>query len=146
MLGGIVLIFWVTGIIAIYYLIHKPWESSLHLEIFTTALDLCLALAMIGLAGGLGRRLVGPLVEVTAPERIVLRAAVGIGVLAIGALLIGMAGLLSSWFAWLALVVGLVVLRRDITDWLSDFKVLVDSSISLTVISRWLLVSICSRR
>jgi hypothetical protein len=145
-LGGILLILWVTGIIAVYFLIHKPWGAELNPEILTTTLDLCLALALISLAGGLGRRLIGALVDVTPLERIMLRASVGIGVLSIGFLFIGLAGLLSLWFAWAALVLGFIVLWRYIIDWLKDFRILTDS-FSLTVISRlakWFVILVIS--
>ena len=135
-LGGILLIFWVTGIIAVYFLIHKPWGTSLNREILTTTLDLFLAIALISLAGGLGRRILGVSVEITPLERIMLRTAIGIGVVSIGVLFFGLAGLLNSWVAWAALILGLVVLWRYIIDWLKDFRILADP-FSLTVISRW---------
>jgi hypothetical protein len=143
---GIIMILWVTAIIAAYFLIHKPWGTSLDLEILTTTLDLFLTIALICLAGGLGRRITGISAEVTPLERILLRAAVGVGVLSIGVLFFGFVGLLYSWFAWAMLVLGVIVLWRYIIDWLKDFRILADSH-DLTFISRlakWFVILIVS--
>jgi hypothetical protein len=53
-LAATILILWVTGIIAAYYVIHKPWGMQLPVAPFLAVLDIFLSMAMIGLAGGLG--------------------------------------------------------------------------------------------
>src|SRR5690606_17262453 len=83
-----------------------------------------MTLSIIGLvSGGIGRRIGQrlPLGELHLAERVALESGLGLGILSIGALLFGLAGLFNP-VLWAVLIVTGVLLRRDIRRWLADLR------------------------
>jgi hypothetical protein len=108
---------WFEIIVAAYYVYHKPWPPSLVTAPLNGIFDLVIALGLVALAGGLGRRLLKNLQRFSVLERIALQTAVGLGVLSIGVLAFGLMGILRSWIAWLIFGAGILLLRADVLAW-----------------------------
>ena len=68
------------GVIAVYYVIHKPFDSKILLSILQAFRDILLASALIVLAGGIGRKILGEPHPDPLANR-VLQAAFGLGLL-----------------------------------------------------------------
>lgn len=125
---ALLLMVWVAGSIAFYYVMHKPWGGQAGM-IFLTLRDLAAALAVLGLAGGVGRSLAGKLFGMTHPmERLALEAVVGFGMVSLAGLVLGMIGLLVPWFAWSILLAGWLLLGRQIFAWLRTWRAALDFS------------------
>lgn len=109
---------WALTVLAGYYRDHKPLQAAQLGAPLTALLDLLAALAMLLVAGGVGRRLL-PAVRQSPLERFALQAAAGMG--ALGLFWLGLGGLRlynrpaaliftgtllaltwKSWRAWLA--------------------------------------------
>jgi hypothetical protein len=106
-----------SGVVLVgYYYWHKPVSLLQVGALGRTTLDWILGAALTGLAGGAGRRLV-QLGEGTSWERVVVQAAVGVGLLGFFWLGLGALGFYSPWMAWGALVFGWAILRREIAGW-----------------------------
>lgn len=114
----------VGGVLAPYYLVHKPLTPGQALALLQSGLNLAVALALVLAAGGLGRRLLraalgaGP--ATTAPgSGPLIAVALGLGALSLTMLLLGALRLFYPAVAWL-LVGGLGLwLRRDIAAWVA---------------------------
>lgn len=125
---ALLVVLWITGVIAFYYVVHKPWAGEQARALFQVGRDLLVTLALVALAGGLGRKLcsltpLSNVLETAAPlERLAISAAVGLGVLSLGVLVVGMLGGLVFWVALVALLAGLILLRRQMADWASDLR------------------------
>ena len=138
--GVVLFSLWVAFVIAFYYVIHKPWWNQLSLAPFAMLLNIGLALAMVSLSGGVGRWVLHKMDEAHPLERIVLQAALGLGILGVAVMVLGFVGLISTWIAWLGLIVGLVLLRRDVIGWLSDFSALRVAHGEVNRLGQWALV------
>ncbi len=121
LLKSFALLLWIELVIAAYYVVHKPWKSGQTLQPLFGVVDLLLALALITLAGGVGRRMLGALEECTPLERVALHAAAGLGAMAFFILALGLVGLLIPWLLWGVLGIGLLVFRSQIWGWLRDW-------------------------
>ena len=115
--SAIVLIIWVVWVIALYWVVHRPWTPTQGLAPFKAVLDVVFALLLTGLAGGLGRRLSYQWFAPQPLEGLALQAGLGFGVLGLGTLAAGLAGWLHPWAGWLALLVGWLLLFRDVLAW-----------------------------
>ena len=113
---------WMLVVVSAYFVVHKPWPPYQTYSPLGALVDVALALALVSLAGGLGRRIFGPLCAASSLERLALHTATGLGMLGLGVLAVGLAGLLRSWLAWLALVIGLFGLRGEIGGWLAEWR------------------------
>jgi hypothetical protein len=125
-LGLVLAVFiWLVLVLAGYYYVHKPVTPLQVLSLGRALLDLILTIALVGLAGGVGRRLLTA--DSLAPlERFALQAALGLGTLALVWLAVGLLGGYRRFIAWGALVLGLVIFRRETLDWLREFESLKD--------------------
>lgn len=120
---GSALLAWLLGSLGLYYVLHKPLTPAIALAVARAAADVILAAAIVAAAGGLGRRLAGsPHPEPLAS--LALQAALGLGLCALGLLGMGALGLLSPLSAWLALLVLIVVLQRQVRAWLLAWRAL----------------------
>lgn len=117
---GYLLIIWVAGVIAAYFVVHKPWSGEAPVLLARSVLGLVLALALALLAAGLGRKILGDRNELDPLERLALSTAIGTGILGLAVLVVGLLGLLSVWLAWASLVMGLLVLRRQVVEGCRD--------------------------
>ena len=119
-ISGYLLIFWVAGVIAAYFVVHKPWSGEAPVLLARSVLGLVLALALALLAAGLGRVILADRIERDPLERLALSTAIGIGILGLAVLLVGLLGLLGVWQAWASLVIGLLILRRQVIECCRD--------------------------
>jgi hypothetical protein len=108
---------WLAATVAGYYILHKPFTPEVAFSAARAVLDLLIAAAVLAAAGGLGRRLVGEM----HPDQLCalcLQASLGLGVISLLILGIGIAGGIHRWVAWLLLVVGILLVRRQAAAWL----------------------------
>lgn len=122
------IVLWIAGVIAIYYVVHKPWSGEQAAALFHIGRDLLIALVLVSLAGGLGRKLLSLpfqsflLGSLEPMERLTICAALGLGTLSLGVLFVGLAGGLNIWIALSALLVGIALLHRQIAAWARDLR------------------------
>jgi len=106
-----VVLLWLFVVVAIYYVIHKPFMAENVEAVGQAAIGL-LGAGLVALLGiGLGRHILGYVPDVGGLEIFVLSAAVGLGVLATLALVLGLLGWLRPWVFWALTLVGLVAFR-----------------------------------
>jgi hypothetical protein len=113
-------ILWIFLIILGYYYWHKPINSETAGSVFLSILDLIASLAIISLAGGIGRKIL-PLNTSNPLERAAVQAALGALILGLFWLGLGAAHLYSTWAAWLILLAGLIVFRKQVMAWIREF-------------------------
>lgn len=126
-------VMWITLMVALYYWGHKPFDAQQITTLAMLALDVLLAGAVTALSGGVGRRLFrllagpepGEPTRELAPagsglEQAVLHAAAGMGVFSLLWLAMGAAGLFYRGAAWLILLAGCALFRKDIRLWWAD--------------------------
>jgi hypothetical protein len=107
LIASLVLV-WLFAVVAFYYVAHKPFTSS-HLRAIGQALaGLGGALLVVALGTGIGVRLLRGL-AVARADRLILAAAVGLGVLSLVGLGLGAVGLLRPWVLWSLTVAGLLL-------------------------------------
>ena len=135
-----ILLIWVTAIIALYYLVHKPFIEGQPIIFFTISLDIMIALAIIGLSGGLGLYITKRTILLSPLEELAVSTALGLGILSLVMLIVGILGLLYSWLAWIILLLGIFFFRNDIRKWFRLFGELKHDSLPL---SRLELVCAC---
>jgi uncharacterized membrane protein len=114
----ILLILWITVIIAAYFVVQKPWPSLQNLAPVNTTLDIVLSFSVVVFCGGLGRWILGSPVTLSEIEGAALQLAVGVGVVGISILSLGLIGILWIWLLWVILVVGLILLRQQALEWI----------------------------
>lgn len=119
----VIALLWGSAVLIGYYYVHKPFSLSQAAAVARTLVDLCAALALTGLAGGAGRRLL-PARELAPLERLAVQAALGWGLFGLLWLGLGLLGLYSSWTAWALLGIGWVILRRENRGWLNELHAL----------------------
>ena len=117
----IALILWIFLVFLGYYYWHKPFNSEAASSIFLSILDLIASLAIISLAGGIGR-IILPLTNFNAFERAAVQAALGALVIGLFWLGLGAVHLYYTWVAWIILLVSLIVFRKQVLAWLKDFE------------------------
>lgn len=105
-----------------YYLIHKPISLAMAAALGGAAAD-ALIVGLIGtIAGGIGRRALSrlPLGHLSRAEALAVEGAVGLGLIAVGVLMIGLAGGFRAGPLWgVLMVVGLLTLRQSMGWWRS---------------------------
>jgi hypothetical protein len=121
-LAASALLIWTTLVLGVYFTVHKPWPLVVRSAPVIMLIDLLLGLALIGLAGGLGGRVLSSLSTLDPLERFALRLAMGVGILGLGTLVLGMFGALAPWIGWVVLGVGLIWLRRSTWAWALDLR------------------------
>jgi 4-amino-4-deoxy-L-arabinose transferase-like glycosyltransferase len=98
---------WLFAAVAFYYVAHKPFTSSHLRALGQTLAGLGGALLVVALGTGIGVRLLRGLTLARA-DRLILAAAVGLGVLSLAGLGLGTVGLLRPWVLWPLTVAGLL--------------------------------------
>jgi hypothetical protein len=118
---ALLLILWIVGVIAAFYVFHKPFSSASLERLQGILIDLSTAGAILWIGGGLGWRLSG-WSERNGIERSALAGALGMGILGLAMLGLVMLG----WANPIAIVVLLaligVVFFRDSIQWASAFR------------------------
>ncbi|MBI1256587.1 MAG: hypothetical protein GC204_03875 [Chloroflexi bacterium] len=105
-----------------YYWVHKPFDLLVFKSVGGALLDLLTVGALFGIAGGLGRAALArnDLSAINRAERIALECGLGIGIIALGALIFGLIGLFRPLLLWAVLIVVTVILRKSLLAWLRD--------------------------
>ena len=107
------------GVVAFYYIPHKPFDAEFLISILQAFRDILLAFTMISLAGGIGRKILKERHPIELADR-VLQAAFGIGLLSLTYLVVGLLGLYTPWFAWFLLLSLILVFHKSIKSWLGN--------------------------
>lgn len=107
---------WLTTVISLYYVNHKPFEISFVLRLLTSAWQMSVSILVVLLGGGIGYIFM-PDIEIHPLIRMVLQVAMGLGVIALTVFLIGWLFGLNSIMAWSMLVIGSLLLRKGIVNW-----------------------------
>ena len=110
---------WITVVIIGYYLTHKPVTLTQATAVGQAVLDFVIGIGFTCLAGALGRNFF-PLHDLSSLERFVIQAALGVGILALFWLVLGLMGVFSVYVGWLFFLLGLVILRRYLIDWVKE--------------------------
>ena len=135
--GAILFILWVAFAVAYYFVIHKPWWDHLRVAPFAALLDILLAIALVSLAGGIGRQILSTLEGTNALERVALEVALGLGILSLVVLMVGLLGLISRWLAWIGLVGGLVGFRNGVLAWWGTWRAISRNSGRINLLGKF---------
>ncbi|HLE50818.1 MAG TPA: hypothetical protein VI755_02075 [Anaerolineales bacterium] len=112
---------WSILVLVGYYIVHKPVVVDQVIAVGQTIGISISALALTGLAGGLGHRLLKvrllTIQSLHPLERFGLQAALGWALLGMAWLLLGLVGGYSRVLAWGGLVLGWFILWRDCLSW-----------------------------
>ncbi len=121
-----------------YYWVHKPFDLSIVTRIGGALLDLATVAALFGSAGGVGRALLRrlDLSIVTRAERVALEGGIGIGVIALAALIFGLVGLFRPPILWVLLVIVAALLRKALIGWLIDGRDLLRAALRIDSIGQ----------
>jgi hypothetical protein len=122
-LAGWVTFIWLAALIAGYYVIHKPITPGLVLSLARLVWQLGVALAILSLAGGIGRRWLSRM-TIQPLAALALQAGLGLGMLSLAMLAAGYAGLFRPIFSGLGLFVLGVLFWRDIISWWGNWRAL----------------------
>ena len=114
-------IVWLAVVTGFYYLTHKPFTPETVRNLTLAAWRIAIAGAILSVAGGLGGRILPQ------PDRAPLfwlstHAALGLGILGTGILLIGLTFGFNHWFFGILLVALLILLRRDVAEWWGKWR------------------------
>ncbi|MBN1811554.1 MAG: glycosyltransferase family 39 protein [Anaerolineae bacterium] len=107
-LATVLVLVWLFAVVAFYYVAHKPFTATHLCAIGQALAGLGGALLVVALGTGIGVRLLRGL-TVARADRLILAAAVGLGVLSLVGLALGTVGLLRPWVLWLLTVAGLLL-------------------------------------
>jgi len=106
---------WLVIVFAAYFAGHKPFTPGTAVAVVRSVAYLLAALAVLSLAGGLGRRLL-PVMDDSPLESMALQAALGLGILSATILVLGATLGLSSYLAWGCGIL-LAIFRSDVFAW-----------------------------
>jgi 4-amino-4-deoxy-L-arabinose transferase-like glycosyltransferase len=117
------IIAWILFVLVGYYYYHKPISTGNLASPLSALLDIGINLAFLGLAGGIGRKILAE-VALAPVERAVVQFCLGASILSLIWLGIGALKLYSLPLAVLILLAGWLLLRREILAWFKEFAVL----------------------
>jgi hypothetical protein len=115
-IAGLIAILWLAIVFALYYAGHKPFTPANAAAISRTFGYLLVAFALVSVAGGLGKRLL-PGVVGSPCEALALQAALGLGLLGAGFLLVGVTSGFSVFVAWVVLVLVAILIFKEMIAW-----------------------------
>jgi hypothetical protein len=108
---------WCFGIIAVYYVSHKPFTPELAASVLLAGWRIVVGFAMVALAGGIGFFIYRD--ETLHPlAQLALQMALGSGILALLFLLVGVTIGLPRWLPAILLIVLLVLFRKAVRGWI----------------------------
>jgi len=93
----ITFIIWLFTILAIFYVVQKPFQPATALALSQIGLDLLTTLWLISVSTALGQRLLGRL-PLSTGENLILGSGLGLGLLGLLTFGLGLIGLFYSWF------------------------------------------------
>jgi hypothetical protein len=115
---------WLALVISLYYVGHKPFSPQLAMTLSRALGGTAAAFALVSAAGGLGRWLVR--IQTFPLAATALQAALGLGLLSIGALVFGAVIGVGPALAWAGLIGMGFLLRGQIASWWCSWKALLD--------------------
>lgn len=114
---------WLTVAVSLYYLTHKPFSPGLALNLIVAVWNLLVGFSITALGGGIGTRIL-PKLDLDPLTRLVMRAALGMGIESLAFLILGSMIGVNSLIGW-GLLLGLgIVFRRDVLIWGRDWRAL----------------------
>lgn len=136
-------ILFLVSVVSVYYIPHKPFDKAFFFSVLFALKDLVLTSALIALAGGVGRRILANIHPIGSAN-LALQAAFGIGVLVLVYLVIGLAGLYTSWFVWILLLASLLVFHKSVYSWVCGWSEFIEELRSLSTFPKILALLITS--
>ncbi len=134
LLRALIIFIGMAVLLTAYYWVHRPFDIQPGSSIPDAAvrfggalLDLFTVGVIFAAAGGLGRRLLARLDMPTRAERFALEGGIGLGGIALVALLLGLVGLFRGAVFAIGLIVALILLRQQVLGWLRDGRALLRS-------------------
>lgn len=124
-------ILWLTTVISLYFLVHKPIIPPTLNSLLSSISNLATALVLFLLAAVVGQVVLGHIGEALPLERAVLYPGAGLGILSLIVLMLGVLSFLFKWPLWLMILVAIVLLRRKVIVWLKDVHKIIDGKLSL---------------
>lgn len=115
-IAGLIVILWLAVVFALYYAAHKPFTPANAAAISRTFGYFLVASALVSVAGGLGRRVL-PRLSGSPCEALALQAALGLGLLGAGFLLVGVTSGFSVLVAWVVLVLVAILIYKEMIAW-----------------------------
>lgn len=125
LLLGFMALIWLTVMVCLYYVSHKPVTPAFALSLVGVTWKLGVAFILAALAGGIGLQFFEGFGLPQLPNEaldIAVQAASGFGLLGVGVLVFGsLIGINSIW-AWLSLIALITLFHRSILSWLRKWK------------------------
>ncbi len=134
------------GLLVGYYWIHKPSNLAVLTNVGGVLLDLAVVAALFGIAGGIGRAALArlDLSAVTRAERVALEDGIGVGLIALAALILGLLGWFRPPLLWALLIVAALLLRKPLLGWLRDLRDVARSAIHIESTGQGLIALYCA--
>jgi hypothetical protein len=134
---------WLIAVPIAYYALHKPFTAALTRSLGGALVDLASVFLLVGMAGGLGRRLLPQMPELSRAERIGSQALVGLGALSVLIFVVGLLNL--SFFSMVLLLLAVAAFsRRALLSWLLESLDSIRSVTTRIFWGRWLALFIGS--
>ncbi len=110
------------ALLTAYYWVHKPFDTGVIARVGGALLDLLTVAALFVCAGGCGRAALArvDLAPISRAERVALEGGIGLGLIALGTLVLGLVGLFRPPLLWLLLAALSGLLRQPLAGWLAD--------------------------
>lgn len=118
---GLAALIWLVVVICVYYASHKPFEIPLASGLVHAGWQMGVALSIVSLAGGAGRRLL-PRIHHSPIVSLSLQCAAGLGLLSLLNLLVGSMLGFSIWLNGSILLLVAVLIRHSIWCWWGDWR------------------------
>ncbi len=130
---ALIILIGLFALFAAYYWVHKPFDLTILTRVGGALLDLATAAALFGIAGAVGRAALErlDLSIVTRAERTALETGIGVGVIALAALIFGLIGLFRPPLLWALLILAAILLRQRLIGWLTDAHELARSALRI---------------
>jgi hypothetical protein len=112
------------GVVLGYYFSHKPISASGAAAVLAVFGDVALALFLVTVAGGLGRRILGSAPPGPTVGGLVIQSALGLGVMAMSVLALLWIGVFRQPVAWLTAIVVALVSGKSSLRWLEGWRTL----------------------
>ncbi len=117
---GLGVLGWLVVAASLFYVSHKPFTPEQALTVAGAAFQVAVAALVVVLAGGIGVRIL-PRLDITAPVRLALQAAMGLGMLGLVILLLGSIRI-NLVLCWLFLLVFELIFWRYSLAWLRQWR------------------------
>lgn len=121
-LPAVLVILIIFGSVLGYYYVHKPFDAESGFGLFKAVWQILIALFILTLSGGLGRKILGSQNEIATPIDLVTNAAIGMGLIGILMLALGMTVGIEIIPVLILLGVILVVTAGECLTWMRSWR------------------------